>query len=70
MRIPGRLLRQFDLLEVQFHRGGTAEDRDHDLDGGALLVDFLHVAFEIGEGAVNDPDALGTTLLSQPPAQI
>src|SRR4051812_12011570 len=47
-----------DLSVFQFDRGGTAEDRDGDLEPGLLLVHFLDHAGEGGEGAIGDPDLL------------
>src|SRR5712692_4390164 len=48
----------FHLQEVQLHRGGPAEDGDHDLEGVAVQVDLLHHSLEVREGAVDDANAL------------
>src|SRR5258708_11538724 len=46
------------LQEVQLHRGGPAEDGNHDLEGVAVQVDLLHHPLEVRERAVDDAHAL------------
>src|SRR5262245_37519568 len=51
-------LKLLHLQEVQLHRRGAAEDRDHHLEGVAVEVDLLDHALEVRERAVDDAHAL------------
>src|SRR5260221_6124739 len=55
---PCGSLELLDLEEIQLHRGRAAEDGDHDFQGVAVEVDFLHHPLEVREGPVDDADAL------------
>src|SRR5207249_4280144 len=44
----------FHLVEVQFHRCRSSEDRHHHAQGRAVVVDFVHLAREVFEGSVRD----------------
>src|SRR3990172_5301861 len=46
------------LEELEVHRRGAAEDADHALEAPLVGFDLVHEAGEVGEGAVNDPEAL------------
>src|SRR4051812_40739905 len=47
-----------DLSELELHRSGAPEDGDHDLEGLAVFVHFIHDAGEVGERAFGDLDRL------------
>src|SRR4030095_8639296 len=53
-QIPLKLL---DLQEVQFHRCGASEDRDHHLERVAIEVDLLDDALEVRKRPVDDAHA-------------
>src|SRR4051812_589292 len=42
------------LPKFQFHRSRASEDRDHDLQRGAVFVDFVHRAVEVCERPLGD----------------
>src|ERR1019366_5355212 len=52
------LFRLVDFGELDFDRGGAAEDRDHDLERLTIFVDVVHGAVEVGEGSFVDADLL------------
>src|SRR4029453_4038252 len=51
-------LNLLDLQEFELDGRRPAEDRDHDLQRGAVEVDVFHDAGEVREGAVRDPNVL------------
>src|SRR5689334_5092729 len=51
-------LKLFDLGVIELDRGRAAEDRNRDLEAGALLVDVLDGAVEGGKGTVRHLDLL------------
>ena len=63
VRYVRELLRQFDLLEVQFHRSCAAEDGDADLDLGLVEIQFLDHAVESREGTVEHLDLVADLVI-------
>src|SRR6185295_9744269 len=51
-------LELFHLEEIELHRGGASENRDHHLQGVAVEVDLFDDTLEVREGTVDDTDAL------------
>src|SRR5262245_66319657 len=55
---PPGLAALLDLQEIELDGGRAPEDGHNNLESGAVLVDLVHDAGEIGEGAVQDEDMI------------
>src|SRR5579883_2218162 len=48
----------FHACEIEFHRRGTSENRDGNLEPAVVVVNFLDRAVEIGERSIDDANLL------------
>src|SRR3546814_11258858 len=63
LRRGAPLFEAFDLFEVEFDRGGAAEDRHRHLDARLFEIELLDQPVEAGEGTVEHLDLIADFII-------